>query len=213
MKQFLIALIFSALAAAQGLTIDAGGPSDQYFIGGTVFADSTMSPDTTLRYGVNATGFAYSIPTANGFYKITLLMADPNKTAKGQRIFSVWVNGQNLITIDPYASGAIDKQHQATIEVLAIVQAGTLRLDFKPILSNPLVSSIIITPWNPALSLSDLRPGPVVKGSVQIGPFFVDAFTVAHDDDPNIQTKCVPVAGQCPASVEVAPATKSPPPQ
>lgn len=200
MKLFLLSLL-PMIAAAQSVAIDAGSAADASFIGGTPYTDAAMT-DPNLRYGYNGAAFAYSIPIPNGLYKVTLTIFEPNKTAAAQRIFNVWANGQNLTAVDPFAAGAINKQHPAVIQLLVIVQAGVLRLDFKPVLSNPLISSIAVEPWL-VTRLSDIQPGPIVKGSVKVGPFYVDVFTVVHDDDPSIKTKCVPTPdGQCPAAVQ-----------
>jgi len=52
----------------------------------------------TERYGNAHASFGYSIPLADGNYNVTLDFAETYVTAAGQRIFSVSINGTQVLT-------------------------------------------------------------------------------------------------------------------
>lgn len=59
----------------------------------------------TERYGSAHASFGYSIPLANGTYNVSLDFAETYVTAAGQRIFSVSINGTQVLTnFDIYAA-------------------------------------------------------------------------------------------------------------
>ena len=59
----------------------------------------------TERYGSAHASFGYSIPVANGNYNVSLDFAETYVTAAGQRIFSVSINGTQVLTnFDIYAA-------------------------------------------------------------------------------------------------------------
>lgn len=95
------------------ISIDAGGAGDQYFsppstcagIGSCAYSDPHMGapPYDTLRYGFGMNPFTYTIPAPNGTCDVTLGFSEPNKTAPGQRLFTITLNGQTVAEVDIFA--------------------------------------------------------------------------------------------------------------
>ncbi len=137
----LLALALCApLAAAQALVIQAGGPGDAYYSGATAaYTDAALPvPFTTLRYGVSV---HYSIPIAPGAYAGTLVFVEPNKTAAGQRVITITIQGQASGPVDVFAlSGGDDKVFRWPF--FAVVSAGLLDIRIDGLLGNAVVSSI-----------------------------------------------------------------------
>jgi hypothetical protein len=130
-------------AFAQPITIQAGSPTDQYFTGGVgAWAVPLPAPLAFLRYG---TSFSYAIPLANGMYNIAVTVVEPNKTAAGQRLFTVIANGQASAPLDVFALAGADNVAY-TLPLQALVGAGMLRLQFTASLGNAIVSEIAVTP-------------------------------------------------------------------
>lgn len=144
--------------------ISAGGPAtsecgvDQYFSGGTVWGPD-QQPGLTLgalRYGVT---FSYRIPVDPDSYFVTLTFVEPNKTAAGQRTFTVAVNGQVSDPLDVFAlggAGVVKKQY------FAIASTGIIQLDFKGVTGNALVSRIEIMG---AAGVKSITLNPVLDGT------------------------------------------------
>lgn len=88
----------------QNLYLNAGGgitgfyEQDRNFSSSFVAIDPTLGfgPLQTQRYG---TSFSYSLPAPNGLYWVYLDFVEPNKTAIGQRIFSVTL-GESKTNLD-----------------------------------------------------------------------------------------------------------------
>lgn len=135
------------------LTIDAGGPGDQFFspvstcaAGGSCgFTDAALGPApwNTIRYGYGMAPFRYRIPAPNGSCDLALGFAEPNKTAAGQRVFTIVANGQTVADVDVFARAGAAKV-QTTIELTVPVTANLLEIVFtpKPGTWNAFVSSI-----------------------------------------------------------------------
>lgn len=117
MKLLASCLFASALAAAQSLTLDAGAPGDQYYSAGSVaYTIPAGAPPglATLRYGPS---FTYAIPLANGSYTVALTFVEPNKTAAGQRVFTVTENGQTSPPLDVFMMAGLLKPFTLTMSV------------------------------------------------------------------------------------------------
>lgn len=115
---------------------------DRDFVGGTVTSTVDAISNTTddvlyqsERYG----NYSYQLPVAAGRYRVTLKMAEIYQTANARRIFSVSVEGQQVISnMDLYASFGHDVAYDVqspiiqvndgnlTINVSATVDNGTL---------------------------------------------------------------------------------------
>jgi beta-galactosidase len=92
-----------------------------------------------LRHG----RFRYAIPVANGSYRVTLGMLEPDKDAQaGSRIFDVDANGRNRVSrLDILAeAGAPATAIWRSFEV--DVNEGQLVLEFKPLAGEAVVSTI-----------------------------------------------------------------------
>lgn len=136
--------------------IDAGGPGDQYFVGpdrcsaggACSFTDAVMGPVpyNTIRYGFAMIPLVYRIPAPNGTCQVSLGFSEPNKTAAGQRVFTIAANGVIVADVDVFdrAGGA---HLPTTIALAAPVTTGVLEISFtaKPGTWNAFVSSIAVT--------------------------------------------------------------------
>jgi Malectin domain/Right handed beta helix region len=97
----------------------------------------------TERYGNAHASFGYSIPLADGNYNVTLDFAETYVTAAGQRIFSVSINGTQVLTnFDIYAAaGGMNIAVQRTFPVT--VTNGTLSVNFIPgAVENPKINGM-----------------------------------------------------------------------
>lgn len=140
-------LFFLASSSGQTLSIVSGSPGDQYFVGGVSYTNADL---TTLRY---APSFAYSIPLTNGLYRVTLRFEEPNAIAAGKRLFSVAANGQATESLDLFklAGGALKGYSR---NLLVLVGAGTLKIQFQATLGNAVITGIDVNPA--ALSMNGL---------------------------------------------------------
>jgi hypothetical protein len=141
----LLALLFAAAAFAQPVTILCGSPSDQYFSAGSVawtMPATNPAPIQFLRYSPT---FSYNIPLANGLYNISIVMAEPNVTAAGQRVFTVAAQGQVSAPVDLFVLTRGDNIAY-TLPMLALVGAGSLHLQFAATAGNAVVSEIVVSP-------------------------------------------------------------------
>ncbi len=130
------------IATAQPVVINCGSPADSSFVGGTPFTDNTLgtAPFNSLRYG---TSFSYRIPSAPGIYRVRLSFIEPNKTAAGQRLFTVRAGGT---TSDPVDIFAVSGAHgRTTLETTAPSTFGYVEIVFTAILGNAVVSSIEVS--------------------------------------------------------------------
>jgi Ca2+-binding RTX toxin-like protein len=129
---------------------------DQF--GSAAFFYTDANPDTsqvdapaavfqTLRY--NPSGLSYSVPLADGAYKVTLLFADPSATYAGQRVFDIVANGATVApNFDVYAAaGAFNKAIGYTFNATASGGSG-IRIDLQPHQLEPFLSGIEITRAN-----------------------------------------------------------------
>jgi hypothetical protein len=146
---------YDAMPAPITITIDAGGPGDQYFLpastcagnGTCPYSDPTMGapPYDTLRYGYGMNPFSYSIPVPNGTCSLTLGFSEPNKTAAGQRVFTITANDQTVAGVDIFARAGAQKTAVTIPLAGVVVSAGVLKIGFtaQPGTWNAFVSSIL----------------------------------------------------------------------
>lgn len=181
MKLLAIAL-FCVVAAAQ--SIDAGGPGDRDFSSNTIvwgpgvagYSDLGEPPWTTIRYA-SGVSWSYSIPVENGFWVVDLSLMEPNKTGPNQRRFTVTANGSTSQVLDLFAIAGLRQPYR--LRMVAAVNAGILRLDFRPITGNAIVSAIDYRP----MALSDLAAGDIVGNSVALrNGLFLDVFIETLDE-------------------------------
>ena len=100
--------------------------ADSYFSGGSAYDIEsyigaftvTGTNDPTLykfERSAEPETFTYTIPIASGTYTVNLLFCENNKTASGQRVGTVALNGSNILTsFDVYAQAG--GQHKALIK-------------------------------------------------------------------------------------------------
>jgi large repetitive protein len=160
---FLISMGSSrAPASAPSVRINAGATSsfeeangstwlpDQSFTGGATYANSnpiagTSYPEVygTERYGRAHSSFGYKVHLANGNYNVSLDFAETYVSGPGRRIFSVSINGTQVLTnFDIYAAaGGMNIAVQKIFPVT--VTDGTLRVNFIPgFVENPKINGI-----------------------------------------------------------------------
>jgi hypothetical protein len=144
------------------ISINAGGSAytatngtqwaaDEYSTGGEVtWTSSTITGTSDLYLYRSAreglyTDFSYQIPVANGSYVVTLLLAESQYTAQGQRVFNVVANGATVLSnFDimahvPFLT-ALTEQFPVT------VSNGSLSLAFNGVVRRAVVSGIQISP-------------------------------------------------------------------
>lgn len=99
--------------------------------------------DRRLWLAVRHGTFGYDVPVANGAYRVTLGLLEPDKQARaGSRVFDVGANGTRAIAgLDIFAeAGAHSTAIWRSFEVA--VSDGRLQLDFKPLAGEAVVSTI-----------------------------------------------------------------------
>jgi beta-galactosidase len=130
--------------------------SDNFFTGGTPV---TLNPTTVIQ-GLGGTtvpdigrvwdayregsSFSYDAALANGSYTVTLGFLEPTATAAGARVLSVDANGVNVVAaLDPFAKAG-GRNTATTASFPATVTGGRLKLDFKGITGQAIVSNIAV---------------------------------------------------------------------
>lgn len=138
-------------AGATAEFTDAGGhvwQADAYATGGeaklAVYDVAGTADDAVFasrRYGP---AFGYAIPlAAAGTYRVTLLMAEPWFTGRGQRVFDVTAEGANrLANFDLMTVAATKTAVKRSFDVA--VTDGTLNLSFTGVVENALVSGVAV---------------------------------------------------------------------
>ncbi len=155
-------LMCAVIDCGQSISVNCGGPAvgqfqaDAFFSGSTLaYTDPAMGTSelADLRYG---TSFAYDLPLPNGFYTVALEMVEPNKTAAGQRIFGITVNGLSTKPIDLFALTGGQKILYA-LTVPAMVVNGDLHIQFSGTAGqNAVINAISAAP----ISFSGASVGP-----------------------------------------------------
>lgn len=154
-----ISASFAALSPFPNLVLalNAGGSSytdgsgvqygtDQYFFGGTAGKSEAAIKGTrdgalyqSARYG----NFSYALPLASGSYDLTLKFVESTHSARNQRVFDVWVEGNlTLNDLDIYAATGKNTALDVTFSVS--VSDGILNLDFMPSTGDAQVSALLI---------------------------------------------------------------------
>lgn len=118
---------------------------DRDFVGGTVTstvdAISNTSDDALYqseRYG----NYSYQLPVAAGRYRVTLKMAEIYQTANAARIFSVSVEGQQIVSnMDLYASFGHDVAHDVQTPIIQ-VNDGNITINVSATVDNATLAAI-----------------------------------------------------------------------
>jgi hypothetical protein len=109
----------------------------------------TVTPELYQSERFNEGRFEYRFCVPNGVYKVKLKFAEIWFDAAGKRIFDVALNGTKVLMrfdISAAAKGAsraIDREFRTT------VGDGRMVIQFLPVVSNPKVSAIEISPSLP----------------------------------------------------------------
>jgi len=120
--------------------------ADSYFRGGAVYATGQTVQRTTdgPLYKTGRVGtFSYSIPLPQGTYEVTLKFVESYWSARGRRIFDVFIEGSRALErLDLFAVAG--KNNAYDLSILVKVTDGTLDLDFLPLTGQATVNAILI---------------------------------------------------------------------
>jgi malectin (di-glucose binding ER protein) len=188
MAGFLLVCRPAAAQTQQPIRIKCGGPAyidtngqvwqaDTGYNTGTAITINSTTAGTTdptlyqsYRYDGTSAPMIYSLPVANGSYRLNLLFAEtaPAAQAVGARVFNVKLNGTLVLqNFDIYAAvGA----NAAVVEAFnTAVTNGSMAIEFDKLLQNPKINAIEILPLpsEPLLTLKFAYPdGTPVAGSL-----------------------------------------------
>jgi len=200
-----LAVVAPASAADATVSINSGGSAsgsftaDQYYSGGSTYTNTatvstsliTSNPPpaaifNTERYGAST----YTIPnrTAGSSQTVTLYFAETYLTAAGQRVFSVSINGTNVLSsFDIYAAaGGANKAIARTFTTTAN-SSGQVVIAFTAQTENPKVNGITVagtgstpTPTPTATAAPTVTPAPssisINSGGSATGSFTADQY-------------------------------------
>jgi hypothetical protein len=185
---FLLACLPVAAQTQQPIRINCGGASYTDSNGQVWQADtgyntgiaSTNTATTTAtsnpmlyrsnRYNVSAGPMLYSLPVANGRYRVNLLFAENTSELQtvGARVFNVKLN--NTVVLRNFDVFAAAGANTALVESFnTSVTNGTMLIEFDRLVQNPKVNAIEILPLgnSPQLTLKFTYPdGTPVTGSL-----------------------------------------------
>jgi hypothetical protein len=208
MKLLLGLLLALSLPGATLVRIQCGGPggidsqgnvwqADTGFTGGARWDSSNQAsmaalapPYNTLRYSAYPAGapFSYVIATlppttTAGHYTVTLRFVEPNKTAVGQRVFSVSANGTPLVTnLDLFAVAPIPGALTPyTVSFPVVITGSSLQLVFTPSVGNAVISGIQVDDDTVAPSVPTYVTG--LESAAPICPATGLTFFYATDTD------------------------------
>ncbi|QBG46568.1 hypothetical protein EGM51_03835 [Verrucomicrobia bacterium S94] len=170
--------------------------ADTYYSGGSTGTDSTSGFSgteedalyTNERY---AADFSYNIPVADGDYTVTLHMAENWFEVTNGRVFSVDIEGENVISnLDLFAEAGRAVIHDQIFSTT--VNDGSLDIDFYASVNNAKINAI--------KAVRAVEPGPVYSDWVlQQGLSLSDAVTNADDDGDGFDAYAEFVAGTDPS--------------
>ncbi|MEZ5356344.1 MAG: malectin domain-containing carbohydrate-binding protein [Bryobacteraceae bacterium] len=162
------------------LYTDTGGKSwavDQYWTQGyidyvAVYAPAWSPVYSSARVSLpGGAGLSYHIPVSNGSYVVTLHFAELRKTAPGQRVFDVRLNGDLVLPAFDILSQAPRLQPLAK-SFPVTVSAGFVDIDFRNIVDLASIAAIEIEP--PAGPVLSVAPASLtfsgVAGGAAIAP-------------------------------------------
>ena len=176
-------LILIAQATAQihinsGGGVVAGYSSDQYFTGGTAYQATIPLPAGMADYLKTSRGgnFSYKFPVTDGNYTISLRFVENSSavTARGQRVFSVSINGATVLpALDIFAAAGINQEYVQTFTTLASGGNG-ITVQFVTSVRNAVVSAIDVVPIPIAQDpfpgcTSDGQRGIKCEGGITLG--------------------------------------------
>ena len=181
------------LLAATTLRIDAGGDGFVESTGKTWAADRGFTAGTAATEGGDVAGttsdglfnsrrfgdFSYSLPIANGTYRVKLLLMDPSFSSSGRRKFDVFAEKQLKLNDFDIAAAAGGMNIAITKSFNTTVSDGRLNLWFDSVLQNAIISAIEVTPAtsSTAITFKEIAAAPLGKfesmGDVIDGKLYV----------------------------------------
>ena len=154
---FIIITHLAALSAAADVRLNAGGPNytdskgqqwlaDTYYTGGGTYQKNvsiSKTVDDPLYRTERNGAFAYHVPVPNGQVQVALHFAELSLSAKGRRVFNVFLEGQQVLTnFDIYAEAG---KNAALVKSFTLnVADGFLDLTVAAVVNNPKISAIEI---------------------------------------------------------------------
>ena len=106
----------------------------------------------TDRYGLAK----YRIRVPNGYYAVTLMMAENYWTTTGKRIMDIWVQGKLVEKdLDLFQRVGISKPYQKTVVNVAVVD-GILDIHFSGVIDNPLINGISLLQLGTGVNKNDV---------------------------------------------------------
>ena len=151
----LLLSVFPLFPQQLPIQILCGSATDQYFVGTSkppatcslgagiscTYTDANLpAMYPTLRYGLTV---HYRIPVQAGVYIGFLDFVEPNKTAAGQRLMSITVNGETSDPIDVFALAPGDDVLYR-LPFLAVAQVGIIDVTITGVAGNAILSGIEI---------------------------------------------------------------------
>lgn len=174
------ATLFRVACGGSGGTDAAGNLwlPDASYAGGlpwSVNPAGLVAPHKNLRFSDAGASFSYTFPVGAGSYRVRLLFVEPNKTAAGQRVYSVTINGAPvLVDLDLFAAAGTLKPYERSFLVTPALNM--ILVNFMPSIGNAVISGIEIEeiPPSPTLgamasALGDLRVQYVDPTTLTIG--------------------------------------------
>ncbi len=118
---------------------------DRDFVGGTATSTAdeiSSTSDDTLYQSERYGNYSYQLPVAAGRYRVTLKMAEIYQTVNAARIFSISVEGQQVVSnMDLYATFGHDVAHDVESPVIQ-VSDGNITIDVSATVDNGTLSAI-----------------------------------------------------------------------
>ena len=115
------------------------------------FGTPSSTTSTTLRFSnpiyqtarTGSSAFSYQIPITNGSHNVTLKFAEFTYNQKGKRVFSVSINGSQVISnLDLVKTAGFGKTYDKTFQVNVV--NNSIQITFTPVTGNPQVNGIQI---------------------------------------------------------------------
>ncbi len=148
--------------SAAAIRVNAGGPAytdpqgkswsaDTGYAGGNGYTTAsaianTAAPALYQSERWNAGPFTYQFALPNGAYNVTLKFAEIFFTAAGKRVFNVSLNGAAVLSNFDVCAAAGGSFRAIDKTFVTNVTNGQLAIQFSPVVENPKVSAIEITP-------------------------------------------------------------------
>jgi hypothetical protein len=125
--------------------------SDNAYDGGQIYASprtvsGTPTPELYTHERFHDAPFGYRLCVANGNYTVKLKFAEIWFTEPGKRIFDVTINDKPVLTRFDVAATAGGRDRALDREFPVHVADGQIAIRFRPVVSNPKISAIEITP-------------------------------------------------------------------